>query len=95
LQENLIGEYNKDYKNFSINKNDYINYLKNYDVLIKKLQLLNLKIIDYDVDRGLTSELQFLDILYGEKIKFEDAYNDELCRKHINNYDTVIKEIKK
>lgn len=92
LQDNLIGEYGKDYNKFRIDMNEYECFIsRNNDITSMFVNDFDLDIIDYDVEIGLTDKMQTLDTILGQKLLLNDAFDLEVAEKHIINF----KDIKK
>lgn len=89
MQDNLIGEYGKDYRNFSIDFKDYDQYVEKYKEYDKTFRQLfeQKKYIDYDMDlNNLIITKELLDLKCFSKNLFEDAFKEDLCTKYVDNY---------
>jgi hypothetical protein len=94
LQDNLIGNYGVDYNEFNITKNGLNEFITNNKHHTDKfLKDFREKLVKYDTDIGLTEKMQELDEIVGVKIKFNDAFNLENCKKFIKNFNIIGKDL--
>lgn len=92
IQDNLIGEYGKDYKKFEIDIKDYNTFVRNNKTFTSYfLSDFKEKLFNYDVELGLTNNIQEFDNIIGNKIKFNDAFDLMNCKKFITNFKDIEK----
>lgn len=93
LQDNLIGKYGIDYKEFYFDEIDYKNYIIKNNLATNKF--LNLyydyEFINYDVELALkNNDHQGLSEYVSDKIgTFEGAFDLDLCKKFIKNFNLI------
>lgn len=91
MQDNLIGEYGKDYKHFSLNGEEYKSYIRKYEN--HHVYFLNIfarkTYIPYDADSNnfIISD-KLLSLKCFKTDKFQDAFDENTAKKYIINYDS-------
>lgn len=90
MQDNLIGEYGKEYKTFSYNAEDHVDYTEKNITLTDKFlkEFKDYKFINYDVDKALLGNHQELSPYIGNPTStFEDTFDIDICKKIVKNLD--------